>query len=225
MQIKKQIVKGILLTTAVLLLSGCVSKNVVKMEPSVSKNLNNKTFTFVKRDFPLQPFVMTPMKAMTFGLFGAIGGAFMAMDSSNAIDDFTQTPSYYINTQLSNALQNRYNMRLIKHNKITDETSIEDLIREYPDVDYLIDNSDFRWSVEYYPFHFGKYRVSYIGKLKLIDVKNKIVIAEGYCEDIPEYSQSSPTYDELFDNEAKLLKQITKNRLDGCIDKYLREVI
>ena len=50
MPIKKQIIKGILLTIAILLLGGCVSKHVVKIEPSATNNLNNKTFTFVKRD-------------------------------------------------------------------------------------------------------------------------------------------------------------------------------
>lgn len=226
---KKTIYKIAIATATILLASGCVSKNTVPMKPAVVQDIKEKSFTYVKREYPIKPMVMTPGMAMTMGLGGAIGGAlggaFMASEAYSEDKVYASTPSHYINTKLSEVLKKKHNMNLVEVNSISDNSSIDDLVEEYAGVDYLVDNRDMMWQVIYYPFHFFSYKVRYESKFRFIDVKNRVVVAEGYCEYDPDYSDNSPSYDDLFDNNAEGLKNITRQALDGCVDKYLKEVI
>ena len=226
MLLKKYAMKSLLLIGVVILFSGCISKKIVPIDKTISQNLPNKTFTFVNRELPIKPYVMTPVTVVSMGLFGGIGGAIIGLadNFSSTENVYTKTPEYYLNATLSSYLQKKYKIKYISQDIVTNETAVEDLVKQYSNVDYLIDNRNFKWIVDYYPFNWGTYGVQYASALQFIDVKNKKVIAQGYCDFSSKLNEASPTYDELFKNNNELLKQITKNAIDECVDKYMKEV-
>jgi hypothetical protein len=72
----------------------------------------------------------------------------------------------------------------------------------------------------YYPLHWGKYRIGMINILKLIDVKNRKILAQKQCVYDPKYSDKTPLYDDFFANDGKLIKEETKKILDSCIEEF-----
>jgi len=225
MKLKITIVKKMLIIGVVLLFSGCVSKDVVPMSAGSLQNLSNKTFTFVQRKKLSEPNIMTPGQAMTMGLFGGVGGAIVELaNEKSGIKAFRKTPAYYINSQLTPVLIEKYKMRLVPSVHVTDKSDLVELLEEYKNVDYIIDTQDFHWVAMYYPLNWDTYGIRYMGNIKIIDVKKEKIIAKGYCESIPENSDKSPSYEQLFADDAKLFKKMTENILSKCADNYLKEV-
>ena len=212
------------LIAVLLLLTGCVSRQTVALKPKSKSVLLNKTLTYVKRVFPTKPFVMTPGKAVMLSLTGMVGGAVAAYSYTSSQEKSAhKVPSYYLNTELIKHLAKKYKMRYVDEGVVTDKMAVDELVKLY-ESDYILDSTDLRWDVVYFPTHWGTYKVIYLNKIKLIDRKSKKVIAEGFCEYNPEYSDTLPSYDKMFENNASLVKQYTKKALEMCLHKYKTEV-
>jgi hypothetical protein len=260
--LKKLSIKGILSIILIMLFSGCLNKDVVPIDASASQNLSNKTFTFVKREWPTAPFIYTTIESgemakinsdaaykgtanssdVTRALINedpyATGGAIAGVIIGNMVDEinpnkhqsnrdknfFIETPEHHLNVNLSNNLEKKYHIKYVSKEIVTDKISLEDLVKEYNDVDYIIDNKNVQWMAFYHTFHLNSYYVKYMSEMRFIDVKNKKVIARSFCDYEQEYSENSPTYRELFAEDGKLLKKITKEAIDNCAKKYLQEV-
>lgn len=213
------------ITIMLLIFSGCTNKTINIKKSDDFKNLTDKTFTYVKRDKPIQPFVMTPSKAVFFSLTGGLGGAVLGgYEYAISNDDSKKIPSYYINKNISDMLHKKYNMKYIKPNIITDSSNIDEIIKNYNNVDYLIDSQDSAWTVGYFPMHWGTYRVIYRNNLRMISTKSKKIIAQGSCEYQPEYHKTMPTYDQMFANNNKLLKKYTQIALDKCLNEFKENI-
>jgi len=206
------------------LLLGCSPKTIV-MTDVTKQNISNKTFSFTNRSKPASPFVMTPSKALVGGLTGGIGAAIMvATDDNMNEENVTKTPSSYLNAKLVKTLTQDYKLTLVENNKMIDTQDIDKIIAQYSGVDYILDNHTYFWQVVYFPTHFGTYRVMLYNTMKLIDTKDKKVIAQTVCEYNPDYADDMPTYDQMFENDNLILKRQTKEALDKCLTKIKSEI-
>ncbi|MFT5661036.1 MAG: hypothetical protein ACI9TV_001680 [Sulfurimonas sp.] len=225
MNLEKCLKKSAVVVVLIALFTGCSVKTIA-VSSDAKQNLSNKTFTFVKRTGPLGPQTLTPGKALAIGLTGGVGAAIMgATGGLDAEELATKIPGAYISTELSKVFEEKYKMIKVLDNITTNESDIDELVQTYDNVDYLIDTQDLLWQVVYYPFNWGTYSVRYIGTLKLIDINSKKILAQGQCQYFPDYTENAPTYDEIFLEDSKLLKQMTKEGLDVCIKKYITEVL
>jgi len=221
-------IKSFLLLLGIsIVFSGCVNKTITPLTPKSSKNLSGKTFTIIKRDLPTLPQIITPTAALSASMLGGLTGALVNFtdDSKTTVDKaFSNTPSSYIYTNIAMTLEEKYKMKFVNIEKITNEFDINNLPKEYENIDYIIDHKDIGWLVNYYPMHWFSYGIYYSGKLKIYDVSSKKVVAEGYCHYSPTYDTNSPSYDELFENNNQKLMEITKVALDQCIKTHLEKV-
>lgn len=216
----KKFTIGISIIILLLGLNGCVmsTKNV-----QINKDINqlkNKKLTYVKRQSNLN--VITPLKAITSG-FQKVGSAKKReIDSlyNDANGDFSI--ANYLSETLAQDMSKQYNLTLDnQNNENITAYDINEFVSQFIHSDYIIDNYVSDWRVMYYKFKFGKYYIALTTKMRLIDVKTKKIISEGFCQKETIYDENNPlTYDNLFTNNAKGLITESKKLSNQCLIQY-----
>jgi len=165
---------------------------------------------------------MTPLKAITSGF--QKDGSYQKNIVDNLYNDNNGTFSIanYMSVNIAKDMSTKYSLILnAANNGDTSHYSIEDFASKLADSDYIIDIYVFNWNVMYYKFRFGKYYITLISRMRLIDTKTKKVISFGFCQKETQYDKDHPlTFDLLFDNHAKGLIQETKKLSNSCLNQY-----
>ena len=200
---------------------GCVSTKNVPVADSDIDDFRNHTVSVPKREVP--DFAASTAGKASFGVFGA---AAMISEGNKIIEENkVEDPANYISEQLISALSDKYQLVHIDTN--ASELKSEDVInisRAFKDADYVLDVRTVNWSFIYFPTDWDNYRVIYSSKLRLIDTKKSMTIAEGFCSRVPEQDENSPSYDELLGNNAERLKTELRVSADHCIDHFKKNV-
>lgn len=203
-----------------LMFSACAPKTIT-LNSQLKNNFENKTITFTNREGPLEPNVMTHTRAIDLsGMVGLLGSLTIALFDNDKNYKVNKVPSLYINNKLIQELTTKYNMKHIKNNTMTHTTSVDELIRQYPNSDYILDNTTTYWMIIYYPTHWTTYTVNLFNVMKLIDTKNAKIVAQKICQYQPKYKDNMPSYDEMFANNGALIKKETQKALDYCIEDF-----
>jgi len=203
-----------------LILSACSTKTV-NLDSQLKNSFENKTITFTNRAKPIQPDVMTPTKAIGMsGMVGFLDSLVLSLFDDGKTYEVKKVPSLYINNKLVKEFVDRYHMKYVENDIMTDKNSVDDLVNQYKNSDYILDNDTTYWMVSYYPTHWGTYSVGLFDVMRLIDTKNSKVIAQKMCKYYPEYKEGMPSYDEMFADNGKLIKIGTKQALDYCVEDF-----
>lgn len=213
--------KKILSIATLVVLAGCVStKNIPIDHSKVSLTKPEKILSSkrVKPNFS----AMTAGKA-AFGLFGAAAMISAGNDiiEKNKVED----PAYYISSELSKALSEKYRLEQVESNKLIKGSKSTQIAETYSDSDWVIDIETINWSFAYFPTDWDNYRVIYSAKLRLIDTRDKNVIAEGFCSRVPEENEQAPSYDELLEKDAERLKFELQEAAVYCVDEFKKKVL
>jgi hypothetical protein len=123
----------------------------------------------------------------------------------------------------------KYQLNQVNVNgSILESDDVEDISSLYKDADYVLDVKTASWATG--PWHSGagtvgpRYLVGYGSKLRLIDTKERTIIAEGFCNGILKQDARRFSYDELIDNNAEALKNELKVKADYCVDQFKKNV-
>jgi len=210
-----------IIVVASLIFVGCVSTKNVPVAESDIDDFRNRTVTVPKRGVP-DFAAMTADKAA----FGLIGAAMMISEGNRIIrENIVEDPANYISEQLVSALSDKYQLTPVDTDTSELESEdVEDISRVFKGADYVLDVRTINWSFGYFPTDFNNYRVMYSSKLRLIDTKKSIAIAEGFCARVPEQDEHAPSYDELLSNNAERLKGELKISADYCIDNFKKNI-
>jgi hypothetical protein len=206
----------LVLVCAVAATAGCVSVQHLPMDAASADSMKGKEMVLAERPRP-DFAAMTPTKAM----FGAIGGAAMVGEGNDIVKaNAVQDPAIYIGESLAEALGTRYSIRRSPKGVpvVTDETA--DLAKVGAASDLALDVRTINWSMAYYPTSWGKYRVIYSARLRLLDTKSGKVLAEGGCARVPDEIATAPSYDELLANNAERLKQELRTAAEFCVNEF-----
>jgi hypothetical protein len=87
----------------------------------------------------------------------------------------------------------------------------------------VLDVRTFGWGTMYYPFK-TKYKVNYVAQARLINANEKRLISADRCVINEKYSENSPTYDELMENDAALLKQRLAKATTECASRFAEKM-
>jgi len=166
--------------------------------------------------------VITPFTAIAGGFFkeGSIVKDQISKLYNDQDGDFSV--ANYMGSSLAQDMAEKYKLTFTREsNRNIEDYGVDDVVSNFPKSDYVIDNVALNWRVMYYKLKFGKYYVVLTTKMRLIDLKNKKVVSEGYCQKETEYDESRPlTYDLLFNNGAKGLIEETRKLADTCLVQY-----
>ena len=87
----------------------------------------------------------------------------------------------------------------------------------------ILDVRTFGWGTMYYPFK-TKYKVNYMAQARLINAREKRLISAERCSINEQYSENSPTYDELMENGAALLKKKLADASAECAARFAEKM-
>jgi hypothetical protein len=217
----RKVHKMILIAVAGLTMVGCVSVNNIPLATDATAAIKNRNVVTAKREKP-DFSAMTAGKA-TFAMLGAVASISSGNEivAKNNIED----PADYISEKLNTTLSAKYGSRVSSKSVSVKEDDVQAISKNNPDIDLLLDIRTINWSFIYFPTTWNKYRVIYSARLRLIDVKGKRVMAEGFCARVPDETPTSPTYDELLANNAERLKKELRNAADFCVAEFKSKVL
>lgn len=146
---------------------------------------------------------------MALGLIGlGIRAADIAATGQAVEQKRTYDPASVIRVELARALSKRFSLQIVEQHQIADLT---------------LDVRTSQWGFK--PVRMGHYGITYEGTLKLVDTRNKTVIAEGACLSLPVDSDDAPTYDELLANDAMILKASLSSLEEFCTTDYRTRIL
>jgi len=209
--------KVVVLISAAVLLTGCVSTKNVQISPQDLKQLKENNVALTTRDKP-DFAAMTAGKAM-FALVGA--AAMIAAGNDIVEENEINDPANYIRANLADALNESYGFSINENaTKKVNSSKSAKIAKVFPESDLILDVETINWSFGYFPTDWDNYRVLYSAKLRLIETKTKNIVAEGFCSSVPKEDNTAPSHDELLANKAERLKQELRIAADKCIGEF-----
>lgn len=213
--------KKLLLISALVVLSGCVSTKNIPIDHSKASLTKPEKILTSKRAKP-------DFSAMTAGkaAFGLLGAAAMISAGNDIIkENKVEDPAYFISSELSKVLSEKYHLEQVESKNLIKGSKPTQIAEAYSNSDWVIDIETINWSFAYFPTDWNNYRVIYSAKLRLIDTRDRSVIAEGFCSRVPEEDGQAPSYDELLKKNAEKLKLELQEAAVYCVDEFKNNVL
>jgi hypothetical protein len=206
----------LVVVVAAVITASCVSVQQIPMNASTADAIKDREVALSERSKP-DFAAMSP----THGLFGAIGAAASISGGNDLVKKHAiEDPAVYIAQTLAADLQSRYNTRLSPKGAPIASDDIAEAVNNANGADLVLDVRTINWRFVYFPMSWGKYRLIYSARLRLVDTKSGRVVAEGGCHRVPEQTSQAPTYNELVANSGARLKQELKTAADFCISEF-----
>jgi hypothetical protein len=201
------------------LTTGCVSLANKPAELSTLKTLDGQPMTYTTRD--RSGFAAMTAGAAAFALVGAI--AMLAAGGKILDENHIADPSTEMGEKLVNAFAAKYGSHVVSTPIKTAEGNIDQIAKDSNGARFAIDVQTINWGFSYFPTDWTHYRLFYVAKAKLINLETRQVIAEGGCKIIKKDNANAPTYDQLVENQAALLKQMINNATSECLQQMQTE--
>lgn len=214
--------RAIGIVLGLIMLAGCVSTKSVQVKEKDLASLQGGTVTTSAREKPGFAAV-TAGKAM----FGAIGGAAMVVAGNKIVEENSvEDPAKYIAQELGKGFADANAMSLVASDGVvTSGTKPAELAKQHSNADVLLDVQTVNWSFGYFPTDWNSYRVMYSAKLRLVDTKEKKLLAEGFCSRVPDKTANAPSHEQLLADHAARLKSELAIAADHCIATFRKDVL
>jgi hypothetical protein len=212
----------ILLVSAAMMLSGCVSTATRTIDAQAASAVRNQDVMRTARNMP-DFSEMTPAKAMV----GVIGAVMMSTEGNKTVlMNQIADPADAIANALLNGMQSAQGARVVATPLRIDSEEPERIAAlAKGKARYVLDVRTIMWQMGYFPTDWTHYRVLYTAKARLIDVDNKSVVAEAFCKQIPESNANAPTFDELLAVGAARLKAVNAANAQACASSMGRDML
>jgi hypothetical protein len=214
--------KFLFLPLIVVASSGCATINKQSVNPKAVSDFKNQTIVQTARKVP-DFAAMTAdnvrwEKAVVFAMISE-GNSIVA---SNKVAD----PADSIAAGLAAALSNAHGIRVISPPVSVSSDDVDQVAEvSIGTARFVLDVQTINWGFGTFTSDWTHYRVIYTAKARLIDSQSKSVVAEGFCKRIPESKKNAPTYDELLENGAALLKSELSLAAEECVKSLKSEML
>jgi hypothetical protein len=189
---------------------------------SAIPNLAGKTVAVVRHARP--DFVAMTAGKAAFGLVGA--GAMVAAGNEIVSRNNIEDPAAVLERELAPVFAKKYGMEIKpapayaltqKQKKPAEIAALEQ------GVDYVLDIRSGGWMSLYYPTDWNNYWVMYSVQVQLIDTKTSTLVSNLACIMNSKADKHPPKREELLENGAQLLKDVTQGFGWGCASLIGRE--
>jgi hypothetical protein len=201
----------ILLIVASMFLVSCVSTSNLPLSKEAQKNLTGKTFVSLEPVKLEKIGVITPSNALDY-----------SSGSISVVDHGIDTPSYRMISNLVRVLEKDFNMTYLGViENFNPEIKTSGLSsRNISNANYIISVETLGSSIIYFPLSWARYKLAGSIQFKLISANGDIV-SSAHCPFPVRESSASPTYDQLFIQEAKELKLLLEEAEKHCYAEFL----
>jgi hypothetical protein len=196
-----------------LMLAGCVSTANVALSKDRLSAAEGGTLTVSSRAMP-DFVILKPSTAVISGLTGGVGGAIAGDIAVKKGDEFINAngipdPAVKMKKELSAYLATTFHLTEKNDRPVVVSTNDEEEMANAAagKADFLLDVQTVNWSFLYLPFDWSRYRLLYSVKLRLIDIKKKEMIAEGFYFWKTPGEAYNPTYDELIAKHGEAIQK------------------
>lgn len=207
----------------------CVSTKNVAISPTDRAALSGKTVAVPNHEMPAWS-VMKPETAAAAGLGGAIGGAIAggiaASQGKIEIEKHQiKDPAEKVAEILENQLIQQTGAIRAKGGRPTvDQLDAEEVAKQIPNADYILDVRTLGWMGIYYPMTLSRYRVLHNMHMRLIEGKTGRVVAQGFSAYQSNDKENAPDFDGIYSNGAQFLKQELKKSSDQATDLFKKQL-
>lgn len=204
-----------------LALGACTTINNKQLTPETSAQLQGKTIAVTRYSTP-------DFAAFTAGkaAFAVLGAAAMISEGNSIVQQNNiQDPAIAISKGLQEKLKVSKNTVAAATDIDVESDDLEKIIAKNTDAQFIVDYKTINWMFNYYPTDWSHYKVSYVGRLRLIDIASKSVMAESACTSVQGDDKNPPTKDQLLESDATLLKSYFAKAASACIEVLSRDVL
>lgn len=209
-------VYAILLAITAAVVGGCATAPMTMTEQDSSSLYGSKLTVVYYEPDPFLPMTNTK------GAFAVLGVAAAVSEGKTLVKEHNlRDPAISIRNTLTKDLSETYQISDINviSKAMPYESDPENVAALASNEGIVLDVRTFGWGTMSYPFK-TKYRVNYVAQARLINAEEKRLISADRCVLNEEFSETSPTYDELMENSAALLKQKLANATTECTRKF-----
>jgi hypothetical protein len=195
---------------ALLLLAASVSakdKLIPLSEPDAAA-LRGKTVALTLHERP--SFTAGTAGKATFGLLGA--GAMIAAGNKIVDENGVQDPGILVRTQLATVLREIYGANVLEADQQpTKAKKPKEVAALHPQADYVLDIRSGGWMFFYYPSDWNNYWVGYSVQSQLVETSTARQVSNMACNASTNQSAVRPSREQLIENGAQLLKDVTQH--------------
>ena len=164
---------------------------------------------------------MTAGKA-SFGLFGA--GAMISAGNKLIEDNGVADPAIIVREKLATALGEIYGAQVQAPDTApTKATKPKELAALHPQSDYVLDVRSGGWMYAYYPTDWNSYWIGYSAQVQLIDTRTARQVSNLACNATTQKHANSPSRDDMHNNNAQLIKDVTTALGWTCVQLLAKE--
>lgn len=207
---------------AVTFLVGCAAPAKRAVDAGATSALRNQTLAVTVR--PLPDFA-----AMTAGkaAFAVLGALAMISEGNRLVAlHKLPDPAVAIAGGAAGALESAHGMRLVQPPVPVSGSDAGAWARAARGkARYLLDVETRYWGYGYFSTDWTHYAARHTALARLIDTESGAVMAEGFCKYWPESNAGAPTHDELFANDATLLKRLFAGAAAACVQTLRTEML
>ncbi|MGH1406140.1 MAG: hypothetical protein ACRBBJ_06240 [Rhodomicrobiaceae bacterium] len=203
----KKIYRTIIFLSFLSVLSGCASNK--QIDTSGATAIQNKKLLITTGNRP-KFVITTPSKGFlaSQGLLGFI--AVHALSEDLAVTYNIKDPAITISQKLKQRLSSQHKMQVVEKGS-------------YAQYELKVMSTAF--GAAHGTLNFSKYSANYGATAELRDLRNNSIIASASCvEHGLKDADQAPTYDELFANQARRLKDGLNVRAQRCTDKIINTI-
>lgn len=212
-----------LLTMLFILLTGCVSTKKMPLDVKITAKLKNQTVMRTER--PVIPdFSAATVGRVSLGLFGV---AAMINEGNEIIrKNNVMDPANAIASSLLEIMQKDLGAN-VSASIVKVYTNDADQLAKASkgQAAFTLDVETRYWTVGYFSTDWTHYWVHYIAKARLIEVETGSVVAEGTCNKDSKSDEKPPSYEELQENQAAILKQKLISITNECVKTFKTEML
>lgn len=193
---------------------------VIPLSEADAAALRGKTVALTLHERP--SFTAGTAGKATFAILGA--GAMIAAGNKLVDENDVEDPGILVRTQLATILRDAYGATVldVDHNATTVKKPKE-IAALHPQADYVLDVRSGGWMFFYYPTDWNNYWVGYSVQSQLVDTKTARQVSNMACNANTNQSPVRPSREQLIENRAQLLKDITQHLGWVCTQLLARE--
>jgi hypothetical protein len=205
---------------ALLLLTGCITAEIMPIPRTVSEAMQGRRSTFGIG--PVADFA--EVTAVNTAVGGMVGAAAMIATGNNLIrSNEVQDPAKQVGEMLMKGMAEKYGLKVVPNGMgVLDAEGPRQLSDTFPTCDFVLKVQTMDWSMS--PCFTTSphlkantpFRLSLLVKASLVDVKTRKVVAEGMVRYVQPVTADLPTHGQLTANNAARLKVEMAKCTEGC---------
>ena len=192
----------------------------IALSEADAATLQGKTVALTVHERP--SFIAFTAGKATLGLLGtaAMVSAGNKIVDENGVED----PAILVRTQLAQALADRYGAIVLEPDPVASKAKKpKELAALHPEADFVFDVRSAGWQFIYFPSNWDNYWMGYNVQTQLIDTKTGRPLASMACGAHTKEHAHPPSRDQLLEQEARLLKDVTQHLGWTCVHVLAKE--